>query len=77
MLKGKSELKKYSIFRNYRLFDEEDEFETKELCDYCGDPLEQYVVLENHIFICKGCLDKMIRAMDIEFIKWMKKAVRR
>jgi len=77
MLNGKSELKKYTIFENYRLFDENDGFETDELCDYCGNPLEQYVVLESHIYICKGCLDKMIRAMDKEFVKYMKKAIRR
>lgn len=75
MLNG--EKRNYRIFENYRLFDKEDGFETKELCDYCSEPLEQYVVLEDYIYICKGCLNRMVINMDKEFVKFMKKAIRR
>ncbi len=77
MLKDHINIKKYKIMHNYRTFDENDGFETDELCDYCGKASEQYAVLEGHIYICKGCLDKMITAMNKEFVKHMKNAKRK
>lgn len=66
----------YEIYENYRKFDRKDSFLTDQLCSYCDKPSELYVVLENNIFLCKGCLNEFIKNIDNQMITHMKEEVR-
>lgn len=59
------------VFENYRLFDEEDNFQTELLCSFCDKPSELYSILTIGLIelkICKTCLTREIEKISESFI---------
>lgn len=68
---------KSKVFKNYRIFDENDGFKTNAVCDFCEKQSEQYLLIEGWIKICKGCLTKGIEELDKLFIEHCKTNTRK
>jgi len=56
------------ISENFRKFDEGDNFATNTRCDGCASLAEQYIYITNGVY-CKGCLTRMIDALDKNFME--------
>lgn len=58
----KKKIEEMEIFRNER--PEPNVFKNKYDCDFCDDFISQVIFIDNHIFICAGCLQKMIDRLN-------------
>jgi len=67
----------FKVFKNYRTFDEDDSYKTDAVCDFCEKTSEQYLLLADNIWICKGCLTEGIEKLDKTFIEYCKTDTRK